>query len=78
MSPITPHGAYYVLADISKFGFDSSKACAMSLLEQAKVASIPGTAFYQGTEGQGLLRFCFALEEDIIREAANRIRAYQP
>ena len=73
MSPIIPQGAYYVLADISSFGYATAKECAMAILEKTKVACIPGTAFYQGPQGEKLVRFCFALEDHLVEEAAKRI-----
>jgi aminotransferase len=47
----------------------------MALLEETKVASVPGTAFYQGAAGEKLLRFCFAKDEMVLHEAAGRLRA---
>ncbi|MBK9120669.1 MAG: pyridoxal phosphate-dependent aminotransferase [Phycisphaerales bacterium] len=77
LHPIVPQGAYYVLAQIGHLGFTSAKAAAMALLEECGVASIPGTAFYQGATGEELLRFCFAKEDDILREAVGRIRQFR-
>ena len=78
MEPIVPKGAYYVLADIEHMGFATAKDAAMALLEKSGVASIPGTAFYQGQTGERLLRFCFAKQDDELSEAASRIRAFRP
>jgi aminotransferase len=77
LRPIRPQGAYYVLADVGALGFPSAKAAAMALLEQTKVASVPGTAFYQSAAGEKLLRFCFAKDVAVLREAADRIRAFR-
>ncbi|MFO0838652.1 MAG: pyridoxal phosphate-dependent aminotransferase [Phycisphaerae bacterium] len=77
LRPIVPQGAYYVLAEIGHLGFPNAKAAAMALLEETKVASVPGTAFYQSQAGEKLLRFCFAKEDDILREAARRIRTFR-
>ena len=49
----------------------------MALLEETKVASVPGTAFYQGQTGESLLRFCFAKEDDVLQEAARRIASFK-
>ncbi len=76
LRPIVPEGAYYVLAEVGHLGFPTAKAAAMALLEATKVASVPGTAFYQSAAGEKLLRFCFAKEDDVLREAAGRIRAF--
>lgn len=77
LKPIVPQGAYYVLAEIGHLGFPNAKAAAMALLEESKVASVPGTAFYQSSTGETLLRFCFAKEDDVLHEAARRIRAFR-
>lgn len=77
LRPIVPQGAYYVLAEIGHLGFASAKSAAMALLAETRVASVPGTAFYQGATGESLLRFCFAKEDDVLREAAARIRAFR-
>jgi aminotransferase len=77
MQPIRPQGAYYVLADIGHWGFDSSRDAALHLLEHAGVAAVPGSAFYRGAEGERLLRFCYASELDRIQAAADRIAAFE-
>jgi aminotransferase len=77
MTPLVPQGAYYVLADVSHLGFPTAKAAALSLLEQTGVASIPGSAFYQGKAGESLIRFCFAKEDQILREAAERLQKFR-
>ena len=74
MRPIRPEGAYYVLADVSHWGHPSARAAALELLERTGVAAVPGSAFYRGAAGEGLLRFCYALEEGVVREAARRLR----
>jgi aminotransferase len=78
MKPIVPQGAYYVLADISELGYPDALTCAMDLLESNKVASIPGTAFYRGDIGEGLLRFCFAKEDAVLDAACAAIREFKP
>ncbi|MFN0137448.1 MAG: pyridoxal phosphate-dependent aminotransferase [Phycisphaerae bacterium] len=77
LRPIVPHGAYYVLAEIGHLGFATAKAAAMALLEETKVASVPGTAFYQSKTGESLLRFCFAKEDAVLEDAAKRIGAFR-
>ena len=70
-----PEGAYYVLADLSQTSFDRSLDAALALLERSKVASIAGTAFFEGAIGNRFLRFCFAKEDDVLADACARIRA---
>ena len=75
LSPIVPEGAYYVLADATRLSCDTSRDAALTLLERTKVASVPGSAFTRGAPGERLLRFCFAKEDDVLDEAARRLRA---
>ena len=75
LPPIVPQGAYYVLADCSRLGLRTSREAAMRVLEETKVASIPGSAFFRGAEGERLLRFCFAKEDGVLEEACRRLRA---
>jgi aminotransferase len=77
MAPIVPEGAYYVLADIGGLGYGGALEAAMDLLERAKVASIPGTAFYRGATGERLVRFCFAKEDEVLDEACRRLEAFR-
>ena len=74
--PLVPQGAYYVLAGIAPFGFRSASEAATSLLEEGRVAAIPGTAFFDGDEGNGWLRFCFAKDDDALAEAGRRLVAW--
>jgi aminotransferase len=77
MSPVVPQGAYYVLADISSFGYGTAKEAALALLAQTKVAAIPGSAFYRGETGETLLRFCFAADDGPLAEACKRIATFK-
>jgi aminotransferase len=78
LTPIVPEGAYYVLADVSKLGFATARDAAMSLLEKAKVATVPGTSFLRGAAGERFVRVCYAKEDDVLDEACRRLRAYRP
>lgn len=75
MRPILPQGAYYMLADVSALGWGDSRAAANRLLAETGVASVPGAAFYHDGAGDGLLRFCFAKEDDALLEAGRRMAA---
>lgn len=68
-----PGGAFYVFPDISRFGL-SSKEFSRRLLEQEKVAAVPGTAF--GPSGEGFLRCCYATAFDQIQEAMLRLERF--
>jgi aminotransferase len=75
-TPFVPQGAYYMLAEIpSEFANDQEAAAA--LLEQTRVASVPGSAFYMSDRGSRMLRFCYAKDFDALEEACRRIRAFR-
>jgi aminotransferase len=77
LDPIVPEGAYYVLADVSKLGLPTSRDAAMAILEQTKVATVPGTSFFQGTAGEALVRVCYAKEDDVLRDACARLATFR-
>ncbi len=77
MDPIVPQGAYYVLADVSSYAFKDCFEAAMALLDKAKVAAIPGRAFYHSNAGDQQLRFSFGLEDHVLKEACKRIEGFR-
>jgi aminotransferase len=74
LTPWVPQGAYYVLADVSQLPGETSKEKAMHLLHKTGVASVPGEAFYHGSDGENLVRFCFAKNDPELEEASRRIK----
>jgi len=76
LTPFVPQGAYYVLCDISGIPGSSGRKKVMHLLEEIKVASVPGEAFYHDAAGENLTRFCFAKEDAVLDEACRRIESY--
>jgi aminotransferase len=73
-SPRRPDGAYYILCDISRFGFADDVAFAHWLVREVGVAGVPGSSFYSRPElGRHLIRFTFCKTEDVLREAAQRL-----
>lgn len=75
LTPCVPQGAYYVLADVSSLPGNDSKSRSMYLLDKTGVASVPGQSFFSGSEGDGIARFCFAKEDDVIEDACRRLQA---
>ena len=65
-----PQGAFYAFPNITGLGLSSGELATM-LIEEAGVATLPGTAF--GPEGEGYLRLCFSTSEESIREALSRV-----
>ena len=77
LTPFVPEGSYYVLADVRELGFETSRQASLDILEQVGVASVPGSAFYSGSVGQGVIRFCFAKEDGPLNEACERLESYR-
>lgn len=73
LTPMTPQGAYYVLADVSRLPGATSKAKAMHLLERTGIAGVPGDAFFNGNQGQHLIRLCFGKNDSVLGEACGRL-----
>ena len=73
LNPYKPQGAYYVLADVSSIPGSTSKEKAIYLLSETGVAGVPGSAFYNSSEGENLMRFCYAKTDDDLEEACRRL-----
>lgn len=70
-----PQGAYYVMADVSRLGFDDDTEAARYLVEVAGVASVPGSSFFSRRElGHHLLRFAFCKRLETLEAARERLR----
>jgi L-glutamine---4-(methylsulfanyl)-2-oxobutanoate aminotransferase len=70
----SPTGAYYVLADVSRLGFDDDVEAANTLVRKLGIATVPGSSFYSNPEqGRRLIRFSFSKRLDTLREAARRL-----
>ena len=68
-----PRGSFYAFPSIRSTGL-SSREFAIRLLQEEKVAAVPGSAF--GTCGEGYLRCCFATALDQIKIATERMAAF--
>ena len=66
-----PQGAFYIFVNVKSLGM-SSMEVAEYLLEHAKVAMVPGSAF--GTEGEGYLRLSYSCSYEDLQEACKRIK----
>jgi aspartate/methionine/tyrosine aminotransferase len=71
----TPRGAYYIMTDISRFGFDDDVAFARHLVTDVGVAAVPGSSFYRDpARGRTKLRFCFCKKDETLKAAAARLQ----
>jgi aminotransferase len=69
-----PDGAYYVMTDISAFGFPDDVEFAKHLVEHVGVAAVPGSSFYRdAARGRSKLRFCFSKRDETMLEADRRL-----
>ena len=68
-----PYGAFYVFPCIKEFGM-TSEEFATKLLEEEKVAIVPGTAF--GDCGEGFLRISYAYSLENLKEAIGRLERF--
>jgi aminotransferase len=73
--PSMPHGAYYMMADISAFGWDDDVEFARYLAKEIGVAVVPGSSFFSNSaDGSNWVRFCFSKKLDTLQAAANRLK----
>jgi aminotransferase len=69
-----PQGAYYVLVDISEFGFASDLDFCEKLAERVGVGAVPGSSFFREPENR-YMRLHFAKKEDTLLAALDRLGA---
>ena len=71
---IKPYGAYYVMADVSGFGFPNDIAFVRHLIEGIGVAGVPGASCFENPEnGSHLIRFCFCKKDETLEAARERL-----
>jgi aminotransferase len=69
--PYTPHGAYYVMCDISAFGVPSDVEFARFLVQDVGIAVVPGSSFYsQPRSGTHQVRFAFPKRMETLERAS--------
>jgi aspartate/methionine/tyrosine aminotransferase len=70
----TPDGAYYIMTDISAFGFADDVEFTRHLIQEVGVACVPGSSFYSIPErGAQQVRFCFCKKDETLELAAERL-----
>lgn len=67
-----PQGAYYVLVDISEFGYESDLAFCEELARKVGVGAVPGSSFFKEPENR-YIRFHFAKQDATLNEALDRL-----
>jgi aspartate/methionine/tyrosine aminotransferase len=70
-----PRGAYYIMTDISGFGYPDDTQFVHHLIKDVGVAAVPGSSFYEDPRrGYGMVRFCFCKKYETLKEAQIRLR----
>ena len=70
----TPQGAYYVMLDVSEFGYESDLAFCEDLARLVGVGAVPGSSFFHEPVNH-LIRLHFAKQEETLAEALNRLES---
>ena len=67
-----PQGAYYVLLDISEFGYESDVTFCERMAKEVGVGAVPGSSFFREPVNH-LIRLHFAKKDETLNEALNRL-----
>lgn len=67
-----PQGAYYVLMDISEFGYEDDEQFCIDLSKKVGVAAVPGSSFFK-EDVRHLVRFHFAKQDETLTAALDRL-----
>ncbi|MDR3216671.1 MAG: pyridoxal phosphate-dependent aminotransferase [Clostridiaceae bacterium] len=68
----TPEGAYFVMVDISSFGWANDLEFCEALAEKVGVGAVPGSSFFKNSENR-YIRFHFAKTDAVLNDALNRL-----
>lgn len=69
-----PDGAYYIMTDISNFGFANDVEFTRHMIREIGVACVPGSSFYSDpAPGSQQVRFCFCKKDETLNAAAERL-----
>ena len=70
-----PRGAYYVMTDISSFGFEDDLSFTKYLVKDVGVAAVPGSSFYRDAQdGARQVRFAFCKKLETLERAAEKLK----
>ena len=69
-----PEGAYYIMTDITDFGFPDDTTFAQWLVKEIGVGGVPGSSFYSHPNlGKTKFRFMFSIADQVLTEAGERL-----
>jgi aminotransferase len=70
-----PDGAYYIMTDISDFGFENDVKFTEYMVREIGVAVVPGSSFYRRPElGAQQVRFCYCKQDKTLQAGAERLQ----
>ncbi len=69
-----PEGAYFVMIDVSEFGYEDDLDFCEKMAEKVGVAAVPGSSFFREPENR-YIRLHFAKKDDTLNEALNRLES---
>ncbi|WP_242065088.1 pyridoxal phosphate-dependent aminotransferase [Nostoc sp. FACHB-133] len=73
-----PQGAYYIFADISKFGYKTDIEFTNYLIKEIGIAVVPGSSFFNQPEnGNSFIRFCFSKKSETLQTASKKLLKLQ-
>lgn len=72
LSFVEPQGAYYVMVDISEFGYGNDYDFAVDLARKVGVGSVPGSSFFK-EDVHDYVRFHFAKKDETLKAALDRL-----
>ena len=76
---LVPSGAYYIICDITPFGFDDDYQFTMHLIKEVGVAPVPGSSFFHDPAlGRHYVRLAFPKREETFDEVRSRLRRLRP
>jgi aspartate/methionine/tyrosine aminotransferase len=71
----SPEGAYYIMCDISDFGFANDIEFTKHLIREIGVAVVPASSFYHDKSlGSQQVRFCYCKKSETLQAAAERLQ----
>ncbi len=71
----SPEGAYYIVTDISDFGFANDVEFTKHLIREVGVAVVPASSFYSDkSKGSQQVRFCFCKKDETLLGAVERLQ----
>jgi aspartate/methionine/tyrosine aminotransferase len=74
LNPMLPKGAYYIMCDISDWGYPNDVEFSKFLVKDIGVATVPGSSFFSDPKaGKDIIRFTFCKKEETLRAAEERL-----